>query len=116
MNMIEIHSSDGGGEVRPAKTGNMPVSQPGEETERPLPGSCGRFVQGAATQPCAGVTPGPSEAFRYRYAWNRMGRKGQACAVLARGKMNSCLVQFEDGFTAVTSRNALRRRKVEDCQ
>jgi hypothetical protein len=31
--------------------------------------------------------------------------KGQACAVLARGTMNSCLVQFQDGFT---SRNALR--------
>ena len=38
-----------------------------------------------------------------------MERKGQPCAVLARGKMNSCLVMFKDGFTAVTSRNALRR-------
>ena len=27
--------------------------------------------------------------------------------------MNSCLVMFENGFTAVTSRNALRRRKLE---
>ena len=42
-----------------------------------------------------------------------MGRKGQPCAVLVRGKMNSCLVMFEDGFTAVTSRSALRRRKLE---
>lgn len=48
--------------------------------------------------------------FRYVYFWHRMDRKGQACAVLARGTMNSCLVLFEDGFTAVTSRNALRRR------
>jgi hypothetical protein len=47
--------------------------------------------------------------FPYIYRWNRMGRKGQPCA---RGKMNSCLVMFEDGFTAVTSRNALRRRKI----
>ena len=31
-----------------------------------------------------------------------MGRKGQPCAVLVR---NSCLVKFEDGFTAVTSHN-----------
>jgi hypothetical protein len=54
--------------------------------------------------------------FPYVYRWNRMGRKGQACVVLARGTMNSCLVKFEDGYTAVTSRNALRRRKVEDCQ
>jgi hypothetical protein len=41
-----------------------------------------------------------------------MGRKGQPCAVLVRGKMNSCLVMFEDGFTAVMSHNALRRRKI----
>ena len=54
--------------------------------------------------------------FPYVYRWNRMGRKGQACVVLARGTMNSCLVKFEDGYTAVTSRNALRRRKVEDRQ
>ena len=50
--------------------------------------------------------------FRYVYHRNRMGSKGQACAVLARGKTNGCLVKFEDGFTAVTSRNAIRRRKM----
>jgi hypothetical protein len=47
----------------------------------------------------------------YRYAWNRMGRKGQTCRVLVRGEMNSCLVEFGDGYKAVTSRNALRRIK-----
>lgn len=47
--------------------------------------------------------------FPYVYFWNRMDRKGQLCAVLARGKMNSCLVKFEDGYTAITSRNAIRR-------
>ncbi len=47
--------------------------------------------------------------FPYRYAWNRMGRKGQPCRVIARGAMNSCWLEFEDGFQAVTSRNALRR-------
>lgn len=52
--------------------------------------------------------------FLYVYRWDRMGRKGQFCAVLARGKMNSCLVRFEDGFTAVTSRNAVRKRKMAD--
>lgn len=36
-------------------------------------------------------------------------RKGQRCAVLARGRMNSILVEFEDGFRAVTSRYAVRR-------
>ena len=46
----------------------------------------------------------------YVYFWDRMGRKGQLCRVLVRGKMNSCAVEFlADGFQAVTSRNALRR-------
>jgi hypothetical protein len=44
------------------------------------------------------------------FRWDRHDRKGQSCLVLACGKMNSCLVKFEDGYTMVTSRNALRRR------
>lgn len=36
-------------------------------------------------------------------------RKGARCRVLARGKMNSILVEFEDGFKVVTSRYAVRR-------
>lgn len=47
----------------------------------------------------------------YMYYWNRMGRKGQFCHVLVRGGRNSCLVEFMDGYKAVTSRNALRRVK-----
>ena len=46
----------------------------------------------------------------YIFRWDRHGRKGETCFVLARGKMNSCLVKFEDGYAMVTSRNALRRR------
>lgn len=54
---------------------------------------------------------------KYRYAWGPRGagdwrgfdRKGQLCNVIARGQMNSALVEFEDGFRAVVSRNALRR-------
>ena len=54
--------------------------------------------------------------FPYYYAWNRMGRKGQRCAVLVRAKaMNSCLVRFEDGFEAITSRNAIRKIKEHPC-
>jgi len=53
----------------------------------------------------------------YLYRWNRPGlpgRKGTLCRVLARGKMNSCAIQFlSDGFSAVTSRNALQRAKGE---
>jgi len=47
--------------------------------------------------------------FAYIYRWDRCGRKGQRCAVTARGTMNSCLVIFEDGFSMVTSRNAIKR-------
>lgn len=51
--------------------------------------------------------------FPYLYRWDRQGRKGQPCAVDVRAKvMNSCLVRFPDGYTMVTSRNALARRKV----
>lgn len=48
-------------------------------------------------------------SFPYVYAWNRCGRKGCRCKVTARGKLNSCRVEFEDGFVMVTSRNALRK-------
>ena len=56
----------------------------------------------------------------YYYAWGPrfvvpglpcLDRKGQRCRVLARGKMNSCLIEFQDGYLAITSRNALRRVK-----
>ncbi|MFC0408856.1 hypothetical protein [Roseomonas elaeocarpi] len=36
-------------------------------------------------------------------------RYGQTCRVTARGTLNSCRVVFEDGFWAITSRNALRK-------
>lgn len=36
-------------------------------------------------------------------------RFGQGCQVLARGKLNSCLVAFDDGLRVVTSRNFVRR-------
>jgi hypothetical protein len=36
-------------------------------------------------------------------------RKGQRCRVLARGKLNSIMVQFEDGHKVITSRYAVRR-------
>jgi hypothetical protein len=37
------------------------------------------------------------------------GRHGQACRVLARGRNGSILVEFEDGFKAVTPRFSVRR-------
>lgn len=52
----------------------------------------------------------------YIYRWDRMGRKGQPCNVTARGSMNSCLVVFSDGFSMVTSRNAIRKAPVKPAQ
>jgi hypothetical protein len=40
-------------------------------------------------------------------------RKGQPCKVIARGRMNSILVEFEDGFRVVTSRYAVRKKGVD---
>lgn len=45
----------------------------------------------------------------YVYRWDRCGRKGHLCKVTARGTMNSCRVEFEDGFVMITSRNALKK-------
>lgn len=45
----------------------------------------------------------------YVYRWNRCGRKGLPCKVTARGALNSCRVEFEDGFVMITSRNAIRK-------
>lgn len=38
-------------------------------------------------------------------------RKGQRCRVLARGSMNSVLVEFEDETKTVTSRYAVRKAR-----
>lgn len=52
---------------------------------------------------------------RIWYWWpNRsstLARKGQKCRVLARGRMDSQLVEFEDGFKAIVSRFATRKIK-----
>ena len=47
--------------------------------------------------------------YPYVFYWHRLGRKGQRCNVTARGKLNSCRVEFEDGFVVITSRNAVRK-------
>lgn len=47
----------------------------------------------------------------YVYRWNRQGRKGQRCRLLLRGKMNSVLVEFADGYQMITSGNAIMRFK-----
>lgn len=46
---------------------------------------------------------------RWRWRAKLPDRHGQGCRVLARGKMNSILVEFADGHRVVTSRHAIRR-------
>lgn len=41
-------------------------------------------------------------------------RYGQPCRVLARGALNSALVEFQDGTQVITSRNYLRRRRDDE--
>lgn len=49
----------------------------------------------------------------YLYTWGnntkRAMLKGQKCQVIARGSLNSALVEFEDGRREIISRNALRK-------
>jgi hypothetical protein len=52
--------------------------------------------------------------FPYVYRWDRQGRKGQRCRVLSRGKMNSICVVFEDGYTMISSGNAIKRCSPKD--
>jgi hypothetical protein len=47
--------------------------------------------------------------YRWRLRNPRLG--GQVCRVLARGALNTALVQFADGERVVISRNALRKAK-----
>lgn len=61
---------------------------------------------------------GESE-FKYIWRWGKSKwapfgyplaeYKGARCRVLARGKLNSCLLEFEDGFKTITSRNGLKK-------
>lgn len=40
---------------------------------------------------------------------DRVGTPRARCRILARGTLNSALIQFDDGTRAVVSRNALRK-------
>jgi len=65
----------------------------------------------------------------YRFRWDRFGRKGEPCRVTARSRpakasvtpllafgstarprFNSVQLEFADGFTVITSGNAIARR------
>jgi hypothetical protein len=56
-----------------------------------------------------------SPGWPYVWAWSKRpmdrDRKGQRCRVLARGAMNSALVEFEDGTKHIASRNGIRKAR-----
>lgn len=47
--------------------------------------------------------------YRWRVRTRLHERFGHTCKVLVRGRMNSCLVEFLDGYRVVTSRNYVRK-------
>jgi hypothetical protein len=46
--------------------------------------------------------------FPYVLQWDKLGRKGQRCKVLRQTK-TKIQIQFEDGYTAVLNRQAIRQ-------
>ena len=50
--------------------------------------------------------------FEYYYAWKNNEKRQKLykriCRVVARGRMNSCLIEFENGQREVVSRNAVK--------
>ena len=58
----------------------------------------------------------PEGQGEYPYFWRVRSRLperfGQSCRMLVRARtMNSCLLEFEDGYKVVTSRNYIRRTR-----
>ena len=53
--------------------------------------------------------------FQFRYAWKNNDKRatlyGRLCRIVARGRMNSIMVEFETGQREITSRYAARRIK-----
>lgn len=56
--------------------------------------------------------------YPYIWFWRKKlpERKDKPCRVLVRSsRMNSALIEFEDGFRVVSSRNAVRKIKTKAC-
>jgi hypothetical protein len=53
--------------------------------------------------------------YKYIYSWGnnekRKFMKNRRCAMLARGTMNSCMIEFENGQREIVSRNSIRKTK-----
>ncbi len=52
--------------------------------------------------------------YPYYYAWKNNSKRAtlyqRSCRIVARGALNSVLIEFENGQREVVSRNAVRRR------
>ena len=72
----------------------------------------GTIVQGAIIRSNSNLMI-EAGGMTHRYTWGnnekRAMLKGKKCRMIVRGKMNSALVEFEDGQREVVSRNALRK-------
>ena len=58
-----------------------------------------------------------SQSFPYRWRVRARlpERFGQPCRVIVKSKaMKSCLVEFQDGYQVITSRNYIRKRGPDD--
>ncbi len=50
------------------------------------------------------------DPFPHVLTWKRLDRQGQRCQIIGtRGTISDVQVRFEDGFTAIVKRAALRR-------
>ena len=58
------------------------------------------------TNPAEPDAPTP---YPYVLYWDRFGRKGQRCKVIHRKSAKTAQITFEDGWSAIVDRQALRR-------
>jgi hypothetical protein len=55
--------------------------------------------------------PPDAEPFPHTLTWDRLDRKGQRCEIIGtRNTIGNVQIRFEDGFTAIINRKALRRK------
>ena len=73
--------------------------------ERRFDASLKTAIMRLGTNPATAAKPIP---YPYYLAWDKLGRKGQRCKII-RQTTRTAQVQFEDGFTSVLNRQAIRR-------
>jgi hypothetical protein len=80
---------------------------------RPGQHRCGALALWMFDQPLARIMAAECEARLPRHYWcirtTLPERFGQPCRLLARGRMNSCLIEFQDGTRHIVSRWSVRK-------